>query len=239
MKQSHEPLPTDQRLPIPLYHGTSSLFLDGIIKFGLGGRNPIVDWQVLDFAKAIYPLVEEHLSHTDAFMLKAGSFKLMVEQKSAAMNFQHGETYLSPAASTAVRYAVNKKYGSELLTYTLDFLEELLRRKINGVADALFRRYPQIFEKLDISPAPLLIRIDGLPAKDLLAEDGSDAACVLNYVYDIIQKSPNDTEVLLQQCNFRLCRSVSVAELKLWFINVTQWNPFAPKYSLYPLSVAQ
>lgn len=231
--------PHTEQLPIPLYHGTSSLFLGSIIKFGLGGRNPIADWKVLEFAKTILPLVEEHLAHRDDFKVKVGSFRFMVEQKSEAMNFQHGDTYLSPAASTAVRYAVNERYGSELLTYTLDFLEELRRQKINGVSDTLYQRYPHIFEKLDISPAPLLIRIDGVPASALLAEDGSDAAATLKQVYDTIQSSPHDIDVLLQQHNFRLCRPVVIGGLRLWFIDVTRWNAFMPEYALYPLSAAQ
>jgi hypothetical protein len=82
----------------------------------LGGANPIAEWNVLEFARLIYPLVERHVSAREDFMVKAHSFKLMVEQKSAAMNFQQGDTYLSPSLSPAVRHAVDKRYGSELLT---------------------------------------------------------------------------------------------------------------------------
>ena len=104
------------KVSFPLYHGTSSLFLDSIIKVGVGGTNPIADWGVLEFAKELYPLVEQHLSHVDGHMAKCASFKLMVQQKSEALNFQHGDSYLSPAKSTAIRYAVNNRYGSEMLT---------------------------------------------------------------------------------------------------------------------------
>src|SRR5690349_20133729 len=101
MKTTHPPLP--DKMPIPLYHGTSSLFLGSILRAGLGGVNPISQWKVLEFAQEIYPLVEKHLSTQDDFMVKAQTFKFMVEQTSAAWNFQHGDTYLSPALSTAVR----------------------------------------------------------------------------------------------------------------------------------------
>lgn len=109
-------------LPIPLYHGTSTLFLDGILRTGLGGLNPIAEWRVLEFAKAIHPLVTQYLSQDERWMVKAQSFGFMVDQKSAHMNFQHGDTYLSPALETAARYAIDKRYGSELLTYGLEFL---------------------------------------------------------------------------------------------------------------------
>ena len=138
-------------LPIPLYHRTSTIFVDGIIEAGLGGRNQLTEWKVLEFARVVYPLAREHLSTDPDWMVKAQTFGFMVEQRSGQMNFQHGDTYLSPARLTAIRYAVNKRYGSELLSYTLDFLQELLRRKIPGVADDLFHDYPEMFNLLDVS----------------------------------------------------------------------------------------
>jgi len=227
----------DTLLPVPLYHGTSSLFLDGILKFGLGGRNPIAEWKVLEFARAIFPLVEEHLSHLDDFMARTASFRLMVEQKSAAMNFQHGETYMSPAASTAVRYALNKRCGSELLTYTLDFLDELLRRKVPGVANELYRQYPQVYARLDFSPAPLLIKVEGLRASALRAESGSDPGATVERIIEILRDAPDLADGILQQSNFRLSRPVPAAALKVWLINVTKWDVFLPEYSLHTLSL--
>jgi hypothetical protein len=230
-----QPVPEDV-LGIPLYHGTSSLFLNSIVRFGLGGRNLIAEWNVLEFAKIIYPLVEEHFWCRDDLKVKVQSFKWMMKQKSAAMNFQHGDTYLSPSVLTAIRYAANNRYGSELLTYTLDFLDELIRLKVDGVSDKLYRAYPHLFEKLDVSPAPLLIQVDGIVPTALAAENGADAAPVLKRVYDTIQSSPRLRDVLLQQTNFRLRTPVLVTGLKVSFINVASWNPFEPEYSLHSLS---
>lgn len=226
-----------EKLPIPLYHGTSSLFLGSIIRAGLGGANPIADWNVLEFAHLIYLLVEKHASALQDFILKAQSFKFMMEQKSAAMNFQHEETYLSPSLSTAVRYAADNRYGSELLTKTLDFLAELIRLKVDGVADKLYQAYPHIFEKLDIYPAPLLIQVENIDSAALASEGGGDAEHALEFVHETVRSSPEMCDVLLQQTNFRLRRPVSVTELKIWFIDVVRWVPYGrPEFSLYPLS---
>jgi len=111
--------------PIPLYHGTSTLFLKDILELGLGGKNPLKEWRVLEFAEKIWPLVENSLADDVQLAQKIQTFGKMVEQTSGEMNFQHGDTYLTPEASTAMRYAINKRYGSELLTYTLDFLCKL------------------------------------------------------------------------------------------------------------------
>lgn len=230
--------PVLTKLPIPLYHGTSTLFLQSIIRSGLGGANPIADWSVLEFARVIYPLVEKHLSAHEDFMLKAQTFKFMVEQKSAGMNFQHGETYLSPSLSTAVRYAANKRLGSEFLTYTLDFLSELIRLKVAGVSDKLYRAYPQIFEKLDISPAPLLIQAENVDPAALAAENGGDATLTLKHVLETVRSLPEECDFLLQQSNFRLCQPILVGQLKIWLVDIVRWDPFAPKYCLYSLSTA-
>ena len=84
--------PDMEEFPLPLFHGTSTLFLDSIVQSGLGGVNPVVEWRILEFAREIYPVVKQHLSHEDGFRVKAQSFSFMVEQRSAATNFQHGDT---------------------------------------------------------------------------------------------------------------------------------------------------
>jgi hypothetical protein len=73
---------------------------------------------------------------------------------------------------------VDKRYGSELLTYTLDFLAELIRLNVDGVSNKLYRAYPHIFKKLDISAAPLLIQVDNIDSTALAAENGGDAGPV-------------------------------------------------------------
>jgi hypothetical protein len=160
-----------------------------------------------------------------------------VEQKSAAMNFQHGETYLSPSASTAIRYAANNRYGSELLTYTMEFLRELVRLKANGVCDKLYRKFPHAFEKLDISPAPLLIQVDDVEPTALVAENGASAKPVLEYIQHLMLDSPHLCPALLQQSNFRLVQPVPLARLKVWLVNVTRPDSAFPEYSLHLLCV--
>jgi hypothetical protein len=119
--------------------------LDGIINSGLGGRDQLAEWKLFEFVKVLYPLVLEHLSTESDWMVKVQSFGFMVEQRTGAMNFQHGDAYLSPSALTAVRYAANQRYGSELLSYALDFLQELYRRRVPGVADELYSEYRDLF----------------------------------------------------------------------------------------------
>lgn len=224
-------------LPAPLYHGTSTLFLSGIAESGLGGKNPLAEWKVLDFARALLPLVQEHFSRDQTWMQKAQSFSLMAQQLSAQMNFQHGDTYLTPARGTALRYAVNKRFGSELLTYSLDFLQELLVRKVEGVADRLYQQFPQIYKFLDISCAPLLIEAQRVRTSDLLDELGHDAEHNIGRMCDVLRDDAEMAESLLQQTNFRLRTPIQIAQLTFWLVNVRRWHPLQPDCSLHLLLI--
>ena len=224
-------------LPAPLYHGTSTYFIEGIIGFGLGGRNQLAEWNVFEFARALQPLVDEHLSIEQDWMLKAQSFGYMVEQRSAAMNFQHGDTYLSPSAATAVRYAVNQRFGSELLSYSLDFLQELLRRKISTVCENLYQDYRHLYELLNIPGAPLLISVEDASVDELVAENGGDATSTFNYILKTLWENAEIADTILQQSNFRLRQPVAISRLTISLINVTRWDPIFPKYVLHRLDI--
>jgi hypothetical protein len=134
----------ENRLTIDLYHWTSSLFLDTIVQNGLGAINPVMEWNLLELSKEVYKLSEEFLKETTYFMISSDSFKRMAEQKpSTGFNFQHGDTYLSASRYTAANYAINKRYGSEILTYTIDFLQQLLKLDIPYVIQNYLRNIPK------------------------------------------------------------------------------------------------
>jgi hypothetical protein len=224
-------------LPFSLYHGTSTLFLKDIIESGLGGVDPVEKWKILEFAKAIAPIVNEHLSSDDNFMVKANTFMHMVNQTSSHSNYQHGDTYLSPSMDTAVRYASNKRYGSEILTYSLDFLEELIRRDIGEGIDDLYQKYPRLFGFLDISPAPLIIEVIDYDTDWLLTEFGNDATKQIEKLVMDYNLNPDDIHEEGQQDNFRLINPVPSDSLKIWLLNVTRWHPIKPEYQKIQLDL--
>ena len=224
-------------LPYPLFHGTSSLFLSGIADTGLGGKNILAEWRVYEFSQALLPYVDAHLATDEGWMVKAQSFRFMVHQRTGAMNFQHGDTYLSPSKQTAIRYAVNKKFGSELLTYCLDLLQELLSRKVPSVADSLYMQFPKLFGLLDISSVPILIEAQRVPVNYLLDEKGGDPAKNIGRINRFIKDCPENTSAVLQQTNFRLKNLIPVGQLHAWLINVQKWDPFRPEYTLHTVDL--
>ncbi len=225
-------------LSIPLYHGTSSLFLDSIIDHGLAGRNPIADWKILEIAKEVLNLSEIHLSDFETFVIREVSFRKMVDQKitKGGMNFQHGDTYISPSERTAIQYAIDKQYGSELLTYTIDLLRELERRDVPGVRTTLYKKYHHIFSLLDISPAPILVKLTKVPVTNLLSEFGEDASDNLEMIETNFRDHPKFANELNQQNNFRLKIPIITDQLQFWLINVKSYSQWKPEYTLYKIN---
>ncbi len=145
-------------LVIDLYHGTSSIFLDSIISNGLGGIDPIAEWDILELSKEVYTLSEQYLQETDLFRNASDLLNNMVEQYSGGSNFQHGNTYLSPSRFTAVNYSASAEYGSELLSYTMRFLKKLNDRNIPNLKE-LRKKYKNIFDLINVRPAPILVEV--------------------------------------------------------------------------------
>jgi len=154
-----------------------------------------------------------------------------------AMNFQHGDTYLSPSKQTAISYAVNKKFGSELLTYCLDLLQELLSRKVPSVADSLYMQFPKLFGLLDISSVPILIEAQRVQVNYLLNENGGNPAKNIDRIDRFISDSPENANAVLQQTNFRLKNLIPVGQLHAWLIKVQKWDPFRPEYTLHSVGL--
>lgn len=229
---------TENQLTVDLFHGTSSLFLDSIIQNGLGGINPVKELNLLDLSKEVCDLSEIHLQETNLYEKSSYSFKLMVEQSSnssRSFNFQHGDSYLSPTKQTAARYAINKEYGSEILTYTLNFLKELLNKEIPYVKTDLFQRFPKIFGLINSRPSPILIQVKNVKVSSLLSEHGEDPKLNLAEMQEMLDISKKMYDLGTQQTNFRLTEPVASCDLKYWLINVQKWNPLQPEYNLYEI----
>ena len=221
---------------VPLYHGTSSLFLSGILEHGLGGWNPIEEWRVVDFAKELLPYVHQNLGSDQRWMVKISSFGMMADQLCAGMNYQHGHVYLSPSRSQAIGYTISKRWGSELLSFSLDFLDELTRREAPGVCDDLYQRWRHIFELLQVPAAPLLIETRGLTEADLVLERGEPVGHYLQTIIRSYRRESMNPYNIPGAC-FRLQTVVPASRLRIWLMGVHHPFKFDPDYSLFEVPI--
>jgi hypothetical protein len=228
---------SENQLTIDLYHGTSTLFLDNIIEKGLGGLNPVKEWKLVELSQEIYQLSEKYLADNKLFQTRSYSFKKMTEQSNkGSFNFQHGDTYLSPSQQTATKYAIGKRYGSELLTYVIDLLQELLKLDIQYMKSDLYRKYSKVFGLIEANLSPLLIEVKNVNITSLLTEHGADPTSNLQQIDAWVKEGITYFDAISQQTNFRLIAPVNTNNLKFWFINVKKWNAFSPEYNLYEIN---
>jgi len=161
---------------LTFYHGTSSLFLDGIHKHGLGYCRSILDeYKSIELAKDILPLCEELIEH-DGMLMHVDALKFMVNQ---TRNFQHGKLFLSTSMAKAMSYAHGNKYGSEILSKSLLLLEYLLSIKLSDdvvkyLKGDLYQKYREAYSLLDRRPFPVLLEVNSVNANELLGLDGTD-----------------------------------------------------------------
>jgi hypothetical protein len=114
--------------PFPLFHGTSSIFLSSIRQHGLGGKDIILEWRVLDFLRAATKILGPHIDHSDQEMqLNWKMLQAVVAQRVDHFNWRHGGTYLVADELKGVMYAASNKYGSEILTFVSWLIKEWIR----------------------------------------------------------------------------------------------------------------
>lgn len=224
-------------LEFPLYHGTSTLFLEGIARFGLGGQNPVEQLRVIECAQRLLPIAEARVSDSRVLQAVFSSFQRMAAQTNTGLNFQHGQPYLTPALNTAIRYAVNKEQGSEIITYTLKIIRELIQLGEKEVKETLYQEFSELFALLDIQAAPVLLHVDGVEEDSLLSEKGEPATSTLEYIRKTLIKFPDKGADLCQQENFRLTSSLSSARVTAYLISVRRYHIFAPDYCLLPITL--
>lgn len=226
----------NDRLIIPLYHGTTTLFLDSIVQHGLGGTNPIENWNVLRLSIETLQLSEVYLDKSARLTPEFESFRRMTKQEPGTFNWQHGDTYVSPCKETAIRYATSARFGSELLSHTLYYLERLSWQDVPEVRENLQERYPEVLNLLNLSSAPILVEVNDIRIAALSGEDGGDALENLERIDEAMQKFPEIYGTLIQQYNFRLRHAISVDSLRVWLISVVDWHSVFPNVTLYEVT---
>ena len=102
---------------LPLYHGTTSIFMDSIQKFGLGGINAIVKYEAEKFYDCLYNIANNKLENDQEWNSVSFAADLVKEQgvTDTGYNFKrNGSVYLTPSKLKAIQYAKKILLGSIL-----------------------------------------------------------------------------------------------------------------------------
>lgn len=220
-------------LTAPLYHGTSSIFLDSIRRHGLGGHDPVAEWNAVSCLDALRNLACSHLARSDWWLVASVSIEQMCLQSvtSGGFNFRHGTTYLSPSELTAVRYALTNRYGSELLSTCAELYQRLEPAALNPLQQAV-DPYPWLPKLLQgPPPTPILVRAERVPLALIRPEGNRSMAETLSF----IEKCRELGEACLQQFNFQL-REPLTRGLTFFKISRTGGHAAIPEYDLEEIS---
>jgi hypothetical protein len=196
----------DGYLKIPLFHGTSSIFINSIVKNGLGSPIPKTQYSIELFRK----LCDVHNnSQWQSIWWRDNSYiwESMLNQKvNRYVNFRYGGTYLSPSKENASSYALNNSYGSELLSSIIDSIQALETFNLD-VSHELIPKNHFIRRIMLQQHRPVLISLKKMKVSDLMTEKNLSVTELLNQMKENAEKYPSIQDALWNQSNFH-CLSI-------------------------------
>lgn len=166
---------------MPLYHGTTNLFVDSIKEHGLGGLNPVEEWDLASIYRALFEVADKKFRGASSWekVRKKASYIAYQTNSSDGLNynFRHGSVYLTPIRKLAFDYA-NLKEGSELLSYLKGLALYLIQQKEHEeVNNILPMRVANILSK---SYQPVLLRLESVALTEIEPENGMDKDYLLS-----------------------------------------------------------
>jgi hypothetical protein len=216
-------------MKLKYYHGTSSIFLNSIIKFGLGGINPNIKYKNLELLKYLSKESERKISNKPEYLNVRNAILGMANQKSVELeisngekfiaNYEHSRIYVGMTLERALIYACDNKFGSEILEHCI-LLFKLLKKN-----DSNFHLPPELnlfnIEKyIDKEFKPILIEIDGINSEELETEFGKNGT---EYIINLKKILPNlsKTESIrkLAYSNFRLLKPIGIKRMKIYEVD--------------------
>jgi hypothetical protein len=157
--------------PIPLWHGTSAHLLPLIKEHGLGGRNVMADWNVMEFLASTFPhLKVGEFDFADPDYPDLMPIRSAIGGGAAGMNFEYGHVYLAGGYDRAADYAQN---APELVSFAKVILDAAQRRGIGAVQERL-ASYPELEEFLMRDPAPVVLKLPPVPFSWIKDEKGGE-----------------------------------------------------------------
>jgi hypothetical protein len=198
---------------IPLYHGTSQLFLPSIMEKGLGANNPLYDFEAYDlmqrlFIKADSVLAADKEWHATRFMYEWFNKQVVTDGNA---NFQHGQTYLTPSRGSAINYAISNPLGSEFLSHckTLWAMIEKVERGSFDLSDSMRAIFSSQYK-------PVLLQICDVSLGHLLSEDGKSPDINIDGISQVQEFLADEKSAF--NFNFRLKRLIEPERIKYQYL---------------------
>lgn len=189
--------------PHPLWHGTSAHLLPLIEEHGLGGRNVMADWRVMEFLQWTFPqLGFDDQNYSDPDYMDLLPIQAAVRGGAAGMNFVYGDVYVTGGYDKAAVYA---QTAPELLSFARTLVEVARRRELAAIPSEL-ASYSEIAEFLTLDPAPVVLKLPPVPLSSLRSETGGEVP------FEMFAEGGGG-QVLLSQFAFRVDSVIPMTDL--------------------------
>lgn len=172
-------------LTIPLYHGTTELFIDSIKESGLGNVDPLVGLKAKEFMHDLFEVAEKQGWKDEEWLNCKKSILPIVQQQKIedVQNFSHGESYLTYFPELAVKYAVENPFGCEFLTYLRILLGVLASRKVDGLKEMFIDR--PVLKLWEKPHDPYVVTVNNVKLEDIETETGKDVVIQLQEIENL------------------------------------------------------
>jgi hypothetical protein len=211
------------------YHGTSSIFLNSIIEFGLGGINPNIKYKNLELLKYLSLECEKKIPNKIEYLVIRDASLGMANQRPVEFkvpsggkfigNYEHKNIYISLTLERAIIYACDNKYGSEILEYCIKLFEFLKDDDLNFSLPTDLNLF-NIEKYINKEHKPILIEIDQINENELETEFGKNGAEYLAYLRKTLPTlNKMDFNRKLGYSNFRLKKPIKVERMKIYEVD--------------------
>ena len=219
------PIHDGTHMLVPLFHGTSKIFLSSIQSGGLGTTNPNDALNTFGLLADLVHIIERN--QPDDSTPEMYGAQLMLNQKvTTDANFRHGNVYLHASKRRAVSHALSYSHGSELLTQVFT-LYEMLENIDKIIARDISDKYPAIFELRGAANQPLVVEVRQVPIESLRTEKGDNPTDLLKMMQDK-QHTGNDFWAVLGV--FELTTPLGPGNLGYYDVESTNSNFVLKRY---------
>jgi hypothetical protein len=205
----------NEKFSIPLYHGTTSIFINSIQEYGLGSIDPLEKIGAKSLMKDILELAEKQRWSDDAWLKQRMLLvPLVTQERNQNYNFQHGGAYLTYSQDLAKKYAIENPFGCEYLQYLRMFIQLLMQRDVHEVTD--YFKHP-VFEYWQKPSDTYIITLDQIKLSDIEPELNVDLGRQIEDIESKINQGQHDAQ------SFRLINPISPENLII--SKLGSWKP--------------
>jgi hypothetical protein len=204
----------DSSFNIPLYHGTTGVFIDSIKQHGLGAVDPLEGLKAKALMQNLFDIAErQNWNDTDWLGYRTKLEPLLLQSKNELYNFKHGSSYLTYSFELAKRYAVENPFGCEYLQYIRVLLAMLVNRNVPDIREYIDHPVLKVWERPN---DPYVIKLKGIKLSEVEAEIDAD-----------LDQQIFEIEKMIAKCQFD-ARSFKLTQVippeKLGIIQIGSWN---------------